>query len=76
VPVSKEERPCVRCGRMPTAKGADACLGDIKGVNGACCGHGVRKGFVNIDADYYKRRLRNRLAYWWRKWRGEHCEDG
>ncbi len=37
------ERPCVRCGLMPTANGHDACLGDIPGVTSACCGHGVMK---------------------------------
>lgn len=36
-----DSRPCVRCGRMPTPEGYDACLGHIKGVTSACCGHGV-----------------------------------
>ena len=35
------ERPCVRCGRMPTPEGYDACLGYIPNVKSACCGHGV-----------------------------------
>lgn len=35
------ERPCRRCGRMPTPEGHDACLGEVPGVTSACCGHGV-----------------------------------
>lgn len=35
------ERPCARCGRLPTKDGHDACLGAIPGVTNACCGHGV-----------------------------------
>ncbi|MDY6796983.1 MAG: hypothetical protein SWK76_17125 [Actinomycetota bacterium] len=66
VPVFEEERPCVRCGRMPTEGGADACLGNIPGVTGACCGHGVYEGFVTFGAAWYKRRLIVRL---WKLWR-------
>ena len=33
-----EERPCIRCGKLPTSGGYDACLG----VEG-CCGHGVEQ---------------------------------
>ena len=40
------DRPCVRCGRMPTPEGYDACLGHIEGATSACCGHGVHEGFV------------------------------
>ena len=36
-----KERPCVKCGRMPTPEGYDACLGYVPGVISACCGHGV-----------------------------------
>lgn len=35
------KRPCVRCGRMPTPEGYDACLGYIPNVKSACCGHGM-----------------------------------
>ena len=40
------DRPCVRCGKMPTKEGYDACLGYIPGVVGACCGHGVEKPII------------------------------
>jgi len=44
------ERPCKRCERMPTVEGHDACLGELKDVSFACCGHGVQKSyFGNID---------------------------
>jgi TPP-dependent pyruvate/acetoin dehydrogenase alpha subunit len=39
--ITSEERPCIRCGKMPTPEGHDACIGHIDGVLGACCGHGV-----------------------------------
>lgn len=39
------ERPCMRCGRMSTKEGYDACLGYIKGVKAACCGHGKEEPY-------------------------------
>jgi hypothetical protein len=42
--LSDENRPCTCCGRLPTQEGHDACLGYIKGVSSACCGHGVTEG--------------------------------
>lgn len=39
-------RKCPRCGKYPTKEGYDACLGHIEGALSACCGHGVRKGYV------------------------------
>ena len=44
-PIS-QERPCIRCGRMPTQQGHDACLGAIAGATSACCGHGVEAGYI------------------------------
>jgi len=41
VPLNHEERPCTRCGKMPTPEGYDACLGYIEGATSACCGHGL-----------------------------------
>ena len=38
-------RPCIRCGRFPTAEGYDACLGHIEGATAACCGHGVEEPY-------------------------------
>ncbi|MFA7218065.1 MAG: hypothetical protein WC057_05640 [Dehalococcoidales bacterium] len=40
------ERPCIKCGCMPTKEGYDACLGYIEGATSACCGHGVEEGYV------------------------------
>lgn len=40
-----EIRPCVKCGKLfdGSYKGdADPCLGNLPGVNNACCGHGVQ----------------------------------
>lgn len=43
------ERPCKRCGKMPTKEGYDACLGNIEGAKHACCGHGVEDKYVKFD---------------------------
>ena len=34
-------RPCKKCGMLPTKEGYDACLGYIEGATSVCCGHGV-----------------------------------
>lgn len=39
-------RQCKKCGCLPTKDGHDACLGKLKNVKHACCGHGVEKGYV------------------------------
>lgn len=44
-PIKDNERPCVRCGRLPTTEGYDACLGYMKDVKSACCGHGKEKPY-------------------------------
>ena len=32
--------------KIQTEEGYDACIGEIKGVTHACCGHGVEKEYV------------------------------
>ena len=39
-------RPCAKCGKLPTPEGYDACVGFVPGAKSACCGHGVEKGYV------------------------------
>lgn len=41
-----DSRPCIKCGRVPTPEGHDACLGTIPGVKFACCGHGVTNAYT------------------------------
>jgi hypothetical protein len=48
-PIAKE-RPCLKCGRMPTPEGYDTCLGYIDGVISACCGHGVEKQILTKES--------------------------
>jgi hypothetical protein len=45
------ERYCKRCGKMPTLEGYDACIGYIKGVKAACCGHGVEDGYRMVEEE-------------------------
>ncbi len=37
---SRKNRACGYCGESQTKKGHDACIGTLKGVMNACCGHG------------------------------------
>lgn len=43
MPVENNERPCVKCQRLATPKGHDACMANLPGVKYACCGHGDRE---------------------------------
>lgn len=36
-------RRCPKCREFPTTEGHDPCLGTVRGVVGACCGHGVQE---------------------------------
>ena len=43
-PVKKQpDRPCGHCGLPNTSEGYDACIGELPGVQNACCGHGEKK---------------------------------
>lgn len=42
-------RPCPKCNKLPTREGHDACLGTLPGVKYACCGHGIRPGYVTFE---------------------------
>ena len=44
--IVNDNRPCKKCGCSPTKEGYDACLGHIESAIHACCGHGVRKGYI------------------------------
>lgn len=35
-----QDRPCGHCGKHQTPEGHDGCLGTLKGIMNACCGHG------------------------------------
>lgn len=41
-------RPCVKCGLMPTLEGHDPCIANLPGVQNACCGHGVERGYIQF----------------------------
>lgn len=38
--IDNHKRTCKKCGKFPTIKGFDACLGELKNISSACCGHG------------------------------------
>jgi hypothetical protein len=52
--VIMNSRPCPRCGKLPIGGAYDACLGKLKGVKAACCGHGVEKGYISYNNGVWK----------------------
>jgi hypothetical protein len=46
---SSNRMPCVKCGKLPTEEGHDACLGTLPGVVDACCGHGVKEPYIIFE---------------------------
>ncbi len=40
------KKACPKCNEYPLQNGIDPCLGELSGVRGACCGHGVHKGYI------------------------------
>ena len=45
----KDPRDCSLCGRNPSDFGGhDPCIANLPGVKYACCGHGVRTGYVKF----------------------------
>jgi len=58
IPISIE-RPCKKCGEMPTPEGYDTCLGYIPGITSACCGHGIVKGFYLDEINQTKKAVKD-----------------
>lgn len=54
-PIHEKERPCKRCGRMPTPEGYDACLGHVEGATSACCGHGIEEPCLVLESGRHVR---------------------
>jgi len=46
-----DSRQCIRCGRMPTPEGYDACVGHVDGAISVCCGHGVCEPILMFEKD-------------------------
>jgi hypothetical protein len=44
-----EEKSCIKCGKMPTKEGHDACLGNLPGVIAAYCDHGVEEEYIFFE---------------------------
>lgn len=48
-PTKNINRPCKHCGKV-CENGIDACLGNLEGVESACCGHGNSdKSFIKFN---------------------------
>ncbi len=41
-------RVCPRCQESSTKDKYDKCLGELPGVDAACCGHGVEEGYIRF----------------------------
>lgn len=37
-----KSRPCKKCGAEMSENEPDKCLGELNGVDNACCGHGIK----------------------------------
>lgn len=46
--IADYDRPCVKCGELPTENGHDACIANLSNVQHACCGHGVERGYIKL----------------------------
>lgn len=40
---------CPKCDKNPTPEGHDPCIANLPGVDFACCGHGVKDGYVKFN---------------------------
>jgi hypothetical protein len=48
-PTANNERPCGYCRKRNTPEGHDGCLGTLKGIMNACCGHGqINEAYVQF----------------------------
>lgn len=43
-----DSRSCIKCGLYATEEGHDPCIAYLEGVKNACCGHGVKEGYVQL----------------------------
>jgi hypothetical protein len=49
-PTVDNYRPCGFCGKERTKEGHDGCIGTLKGVMNACCGHGrIDEAYVQFQ---------------------------
>jgi len=53
----ENDRPCKHCGKPPTKEGHDPCLGELRGIMFACCGHhgSIQPPYVTLNDGTYIR---------------------
>ena len=44
-------RACIRCKKLPTKEGYDACQGYVPGATSVCCGHGVSEPIKILEGE-------------------------
>lgn len=42
-------RACPKCGECETEEGHDPCIANLPGVRNACCGHGRKHRYIQLD---------------------------
>lgn len=47
--IKDETRTCPRCQKSLTSDKYDKCLGELPGVEAACCGHGEEEGYIKFS---------------------------
>lgn len=45
---TRKDLVCPKCGKKQTPEGHDPCIPNLPGVDFACCGHGIKKGYVKF----------------------------
>lgn len=43
------DKICPMCGLRKTKDGHDPCIPNLPGVKFACCGHGIRSGYIYFE---------------------------
>lgn len=44
--ISERKLKCPKCGKCVTKDGHDPCIANLPGVENACCGHGIKEGYI------------------------------
>ena len=81
-PLENNERPCKRCGKLPTKEGHDYCLGEVHCIVSGCCGHGVKPPMLYLKPGYTLSTIKSRAREEMEKYFNErasvlakHCND-
>lgn len=64
------KRPCPVCNEYETAEGHDPCIANLPGVRNACCGHGCKNRYIQLDDEEHTLLHGEEMEEYLRKVRG------